>query len=92
VFVPKKSFQPSLMLVDKAKSLTREKHISGAPLKSRLLALRTNIRLGWKSLPGSNTLAYNEKSLIVDKKSLIILKPGPNVIKHFLPVIYGFAY
>ncbi len=27
------------------------KHLSIAPLKSRLLALPTNIRLGWKGLP-----------------------------------------
>jgi hypothetical protein len=29
---------------------------SGAPLKGR----PTNIRLGWKGLPGTNTLAYYE--------------------------------
>jgi hypothetical protein len=32
-------------------------HLSGTPLKGRLLALPANIRLGWKSLPGTNTLA-----------------------------------
>jgi hypothetical protein len=30
------------------------------PLLGRLLALPTNIRLGWQYLPGSNTLAYYE--------------------------------
>ena len=39
---------------------TRVKHLSGAPLYGRLLASSTNIRLGWKSLPGTNTLAYYE--------------------------------
>jgi hypothetical protein len=34
------------------------KHLSGAQLLGRLLGLPTNIRLGWKSLPGTNTLAY----------------------------------
>jgi hypothetical protein len=33
---------------------------------SRLLALPTNIRLGWKSLPGTNTLVYYENSKITD--------------------------
>jgi hypothetical protein len=31
-------------------------------LLARLLALPTNIRLGWKGLPGTNALAYYEKS------------------------------
>jgi hypothetical protein len=34
---------------------THVKHLSGAPLKGRLLALPTNNRLGWKGLPGENT-------------------------------------
>ncbi len=40
-------------------------------------ALLTNIRLGWKSLPGTNTLAYYENSKITDGKSFITLTPGP---------------
>ncbi len=39
------------------------KHLSGAPLKGRPLALPANIRLGWKSLPGTNTLAYYENQI-----------------------------
>jgi hypothetical protein len=39
---------------------THVKHLSGAPFKGRLLALSTNNRLGFKGLPGSNTLAYYE--------------------------------
>ncbi len=35
-----------------------------------------NIRLGWKSLPGINTLAYYENQSITDKKSFITLAPG----------------
>jgi hypothetical protein len=37
---------------------TQVKHLSDAPL----LALPTNIRLGWKGLPLTNGLAYYEKS------------------------------
>jgi len=35
---------------------------SDAPLKGRLLASPTNIRLGWKGFPGTTALAYYEKS------------------------------
>jgi len=34
------------------------KHLSDAPLVDRLLALPTNIRLGWQYLPETDTLAY----------------------------------
>ncbi len=34
------------------------KHLSGVPLKGRLLTLPSNTRLGWKSLQGRNTPAY----------------------------------
>jgi hypothetical protein len=37
---------------------TQVKLLSGPPLKGRLLALATNIRLFWKSLQGANNLAY----------------------------------
>ncbi len=36
---------------------TRVKYLSAAPLKGRLLALPTNIRLGWKRMTEANTLA-----------------------------------
>ncbi len=41
---------------------------SGAPLEGRLLASPTNIRLGWKSLPETNSLAYYEYPLITAVK------------------------
>jgi len=34
----------------------------GTPLQSRLLALPTNIRLGWKGFPRTNTIAYYKYS------------------------------
>ncbi len=40
---------------------TRVKHLSGSPILGRPLALPINIGLGWKSLPGTNALAYYEK-------------------------------
>jgi len=47
-----------------------------------LLALPTNIRLGWKGLAGTNTLAYYEHLQITAVKSLITLTPGKG--KHSL--------
>ncbi len=58
---------------------------SGPPLLGKLLALPTNIILGWKSLPGTNTLAQYENSYITAVKSFITLSPGANVIKKFWP-------
>jgi len=37
---------------------TQVKHLSSSPLLGRLLALSTKIRLGWKSLPDTDTQAY----------------------------------
>jgi hypothetical protein len=38
--------------------------MSGAQVKGRLLALLTNIRIDWKGVPGTNTLAYYKNSLV----------------------------
>jgi hypothetical protein len=38
-------------------------------------ALPTNIRLSWKGLPGTNTVAYYENSLIIAIKSLLVQAP-----------------
>jgi hypothetical protein len=39
-------------------------------------ALRTNIRLGWKDLPGPNALAHYENSKLTDVKGFITLATG----------------
>jgi hypothetical protein len=56
MFVSIKPFQPSVTFLTQAGSYPR-----GAP-ESRLLALHTDIRLSWKGLPGTNTLAYYDHS------------------------------
>ncbi len=59
MFVPGKPFQPSLMFVGEARSLPK----SRAPERALLgyaAVLPANTRLGWKGLPGTNTLAYYE--------------------------------
>jgi len=56
MFVPCKLFKPNLMFV-----YLGVEHHSGAP-RSKALALIANIRLAWRRLPGTNTLAYYENS------------------------------
>jgi hypothetical protein len=61
--------------------------LSGAP--GRLApALLTNIRLAWKGLTGTNTLAYYENSSITKVKSFITMCSGVNLIKLFTAVFY----
>ncbi len=48
-------------------------HLSGTSLKSRLLALPTDIRLCWEDFPGSSTLAYYKNLSIITLKSFITL-------------------
>ncbi len=59
--------------------------ISGAPLKGRLLASPTNIRLGWKFLPRTNTLAYNGNPQIKVVESFIAQTPSPSRITRASP-------
>jgi hypothetical protein len=73
------------MFVSKAKA-TYVKHILGASLYGRLLALPKYIRLSWKGLPGTNALTYYKYSKITDKKPH---NAGPCTIKHYGFVIYG---
>jgi hypothetical protein len=52
---------------------------------AKTLTLITNVRPGWKGMPGINILSYYKNR---DIKSSIKLDPGPNVIKLFTDVIY----
>jgi hypothetical protein len=51
------------------------KHLPGSPLFGRLLALPTNIRISWKSLPRIKTLAFYEHSYITFVKGFLTLGP-----------------
>jgi hypothetical protein len=55
---------------------TQVKKLSGAPHFGRLLVFPTKIRLGWKVLPGTRTLAYYKHSLSTVVKSFITLVLG----------------
>ncbi len=48
-------------------------------------ALPKNIRLGWKGLPGADTLAYYENLWITYRKSFITLGPGWDGKRSFIP-------
>ncbi len=65
-------------------------HLKGALLKQTPI-LPINIRLVWKGLPGTKTLAYYENLYITAVKGLITLTPEPNVVKLFLSVSYEFS-
>jgi hypothetical protein len=70
---------------------TREEHQKEAPLQGRLLALPTNIRLGWKGLPGTNTLAFYEHLLITDINIFMTLGPGITAIIPFSLYLYSLV-
>jgi hypothetical protein len=65
------AFLPCLIFLSKAGSYPNEEPF-------RLQALPTNIRLGWKGMPGTNTLAHYEHSYIMAAKSFITLGPKLN--------------
>jgi hypothetical protein len=54
------------------------KNLSGAPLKGRLLASPTNIRLGWKGWPVTITQAqaYDKKFSIIAVNFLLDWSPS----------------
>jgi hypothetical protein len=47
------------------------------------MSLPANIRVGWKDMTGSSTLAYCKNQLITDVKRFITLAPGVDLIKLF---------
>ncbi len=49
----------SLIFVGKAVAYPRLKHLKSASLR-KARSLLTNVRLGWKGLPGTNSLANYE--------------------------------
>jgi len=59
------------------------KHFSCVSLLDMLLALQTNIKIGWKGLPRANTLAYFEDSYVnVGHKNFVTLGPEVSRIKN----------
>ncbi len=56
--------------------------LKGASL-GKALASPAHIRLGWKGLSGTNTLAYYKNLYFMTVKSFIVQAPGSKIIKHF---------
>ncbi len=56
----------------------------------KYLASPANIRLSWKGLPGTNTLAYYEKVLLTVVKSFITLAPDEKCYEMFCDMMYTF--
>jgi hypothetical protein len=66
------------------------KHLSGFPLQGKLLALPTNVGLGWKGVRGTNTLAYFTSLTARKKKKFHYNGTGGLYYKHYELAIYGF--
>jgi hypothetical protein len=64
VFVPGKPFPPSLFFVGKARANPSEAPLGAVPY-GRLLALPTDISLGWKGLQGASF--FEHMSFIIVK-------------------------
>ncbi len=74
MFVPGKTFQPSLMFVwVRPDACLRIEQPKGASLGQA----PANIRLGWKGLPGTNARSSLLRKFV--KKSLMGLAPGPRL-------------
>ncbi len=74
VLVPCKPFQPSLILRIRLEP-TLMKNLLGAPFQDKLLALPRNIRIGWRGLSRTNTLAYCKKFIIDGLKKFYNICP-----------------
>jgi len=62
-------------------------HVLHSTLHTHCVALPTNIRMGWESLQGTNTLVYKEHLTVTGTNySFKKLAPGANAIKLFTVV------
>jgi hypothetical protein len=52
------------------------KHLSDASLLGKILVFPANVRLDWKMIASTNTLAYLASSTVTKEKCFIILAPG----------------
>ncbi len=57
----------------------------------RLLPLPTSIRLDWKLIGVTNTLAHYDMATIIGVISFIVQTLGANVVDHFNAVIYNHS-
>jgi hypothetical protein len=76
------------MFVSKA-GASSSKQFSGALTYGSLLALPTNIWLGWKGLPRTNTLAFYK---IIKLEQQKVLKDWPGSVKSHPNIIPGWEW
>ncbi len=55
---------------------TQWEHLSDASFLDKLLVFPANVRLDWKVIASTNTLAYLPSSTVTKEKSFITLTPG----------------
>jgi hypothetical protein len=74
---PWQAFPASLMFVGKGGAYLSEVpfRVLQGTSEGRLLALPTNIRLGWKDLQGTNTLAYYKTFVNIGRKKFHNIEP-----------------
>jgi hypothetical protein len=71
---------------------TQLEHLSDASFLGELLVFPVNVRLDWKVIASTKTLAYLASLTVMKEKCFITLTLGANVIKLFLHVNYRFSY
>ncbi len=59
-------------------------HLSDASFLGKLLVFPANVRLDWKVMTSTNTLAYLASSTVTKEKCFITLTPGVDDKKLFL--------
>ncbi len=86
-------FHPSLIFEGKVICF-HSNHLKGLHPNGRLQALPTNIRVVWKRMEGTNTLAYYHTATITIVKCFIELALGVDVISFSLchPVWLGHSW
>jgi hypothetical protein len=65
------------------------KLLSGVAFWGRLLALSTNIKLGWKGLPSTNTIAFYAHLKITFVKRLITMASDMQI---FISVFFSVVH
>jgi hypothetical protein len=71
---------------------TQLEDLSDASFLGKLLMFPENVRLDWKVIASTNTLAYLASSTVTKEKCFITLTPGPNIIKLFTDRRYEYPY
>ncbi len=88
-----KHFQLTLLFVGKARSLPKSE-VPGRSSLGYCLVLPTNIRVGRKGLPGTNTLAYLVQLTVTKEKKFynIETRMGPSSVMRTSVLTYIPAY